>query len=59
MDKGISMFFLTGPVARGYVYTFCSLICLGIAGVGVLVPRALTRRLWYSWVFFLTEPKSE
>jgi hypothetical protein len=51
----ISMFFLTGLVAKGYYYTFYSLICLGIVGMGVLVPTALIRRLWYYWIFFGVE----
>ena len=51
----ISMFFLTGLVAKGYFYTCYSLICLGIVGVGVLVPTNLIRRLWYYWAFFLIE----
>ncbi|NNG01110.1 MAG: hypothetical protein HKM93_17095 [Desulfobacteraceae bacterium] len=51
----ISMFFLTGLVAKGYYYTFFSLICLGIVGVGILVPTTLIRRLWYYWIFFLVE----
>ena len=34
----ISMFFLTGLVARGYFYTCYSLICLGIVGVAAIVP---------------------
>lgn len=48
----ISMFFLTGLVAKGYYYTFYSLICLGIVGMGVLVPTTLIHRLWYYWTFF-------
>ena len=51
----ISMFFLTGLVAKGYYYTFYSLICLGAVGMGILVPTALIRRLWYYWIFFSVE----
>ena len=51
----ISMFFLTGLVARGYFYTFYSLICLGVVAVGVLVPTTLIRRLWYYWIFLAIE----
>jgi hypothetical protein len=47
----ISMFFLTGLVTKGYYYTFYSLICLGVVGMGVLVPTRLIRRLWYYWIF--------
>jgi hypothetical protein len=51
----ISMFFLTGLVTRGYYYTFYSLICLGVVGMGVLVPTRLIRRLWYYWLFLGVE----
>lgn len=51
----ISMFFLTGLVARGYFYTCYSLVCLGAVGMGVLVPTTLTRHLWYYWTFLLVE----
>ena len=49
------MFFLTGLVAQGYFYTFYSLICLGVVGIGSLVPTALIRKLWYYWLFLLVE----
>ena len=49
----ISMFFLTGLVAKGYFYTFYSLICSGIVSVAVLIPTTLIRRLWYYWVFLM------
>jgi hypothetical protein len=51
----ISMFFLTGLVARGYYYTFYSLICLGVVGMGSLVPTTLIRKLWYYWIFLAIE----
>jgi hypothetical protein len=51
----ISMFFLTGLVTRGYYYTFYSLICLGVVGMGILVPTRLIRRLWYYWLFLGVE----
>ena len=51
----VSMFFLTGLVTKGYFYTFYSLICLGVVGVGILVPTALIRRLWYYWMFLIVE----
>jgi len=41
--------------AKGYYYTFLSLICLGVVGVGTLVSTVLIRRLWYYWVFLLVE----
>lgn len=51
----ISMFFLTGLVAKGYYYTFFSLICLGVVSVGTIVPTLLVRRLWYFWIFLWVE----
>ena len=51
----ISMFFLTGLVTKGYYYTFYSLICLVVVGMGVLVPTRLIRRLWYYWIFLGVE----
>ena len=51
----ISMFFLTGLVAQGYFYTFYSLICHGVVGIGALVPTALIRKLWYYWLFLIVE----
>lgn len=51
----ISMFFLTGLVAQGYYYTFFSLFCLGVVGIGILIPTALIRKVWYYWVFLVIE----
>jgi hypothetical protein len=51
----ISMFFLTGLVARGYFYTFYSLSCSGLVAVGILIPTSLIRRLWYYWIFLIVE----
>ena len=51
----ISMFFLTGLVARGYYFTIYSLICLGCVGSGVIVPTRWIRRLGYYWVFLTVE----
>jgi hypothetical protein len=51
----ISMFFLTGLVIKGYFYTFYSLICLGVVGVGILIPTMQIRRLWYYWIFLIIE----
>jgi len=51
----ISMFFLTGLVAKGYYYTFYSLICLGAVGTGILIPTPYIRRLWYYGLFLLAE----
>ena len=51
----ISMFFLTGLVAKGYFYTFYSLIILSIISVGLLIPTALVRTLRYYWFYFVLE----
>jgi len=51
----ISMFFLTGLVAKGYFFTFYSLVFLGVVAVGVLVPTTLIRHLWYYWIFLTIE----
>ena len=51
----ISMFFLTGLVARGHFYTCYSLICLNIVGVAAIVPTQLHGRLWFYWTFMLIE----
>jgi len=51
----ISMFFLTGLVARGYYFTFYSLICLGVVAMGSLIPTTLIRKLWYYWLFLVVE----
>ncbi len=51
----ISMFFLTGLVTKGYFFTFYSLACSGVVGVGTLVPTTLIRHLWYYWTFLIVE----
>jgi hypothetical protein len=51
----ISMFFLTGLVEKGYYYTFFSLSCLGLVGIGTLFPTKLIRRLWYYLLYVLLE----
>lgn len=51
----ISMFFLTGLVARGYYFTCYSLVLLAIVGIAALVPTTLVKRLWYYVLFFMIE----
>lgn len=51
----ISMFFLTGLVAKGYFYTFYSLVCLAVVDVGVIVPTTRVCRLCYYWIFLAIE----
>lgn len=51
----ISLFFLTGLVAKGYFYTFISLGCLGGVSIAAIVPTPLIRRLWFYGLCFLLE----
>ena len=51
----VSMFFLTGLVAKGYFYTCYSLICLGVVAVSSIVPTSLVQQLWYYWIFLSIE----
>lgn len=51
----ISLFFLTGLVAKGYYYTCYSLVGLGLVGVGLLVPTKLVRNIKYYWLFIVVE----
>ena len=51
----ISLFFLTGLVAKGYYYTCYSLVGLGLVGVGLLVPTKLVRNIKYYWLFLVVE----
>jgi hypothetical protein len=51
----ISMFFLTGLVAKGYYYTFYSMVGLGLVGVGMLIPTNLVRNVKYYCLFVVVE----
>lgn len=51
----ISLFFLTGLVAKGYYYTCYSLVGLGLVGVGLLVPTKLVRNVKYYWLILVVE----
>ncbi|WP_373500569.1 hypothetical protein [Desulfococcus sp.] len=51
----ISMFFLTGLVAKGYFYTFYSLGCLGFVAVGQIIPTPWTRSLRYFGIYLIIE----
>ncbi len=55
MVMNISMFFLTGLVSRGYYYTFISMGCLLLVGLGGLVPVACLNRLWYYLIYMILE----
>ena len=46
----ISMFFLTGLVAKESYYTFYAMVGLGLVGVGMLVPTDLVRNVKYDGV---------
>ncbi len=43
----ISMFFLSGLVARGYYYTFFSLGCFSVVAILTILPVTLINRLWF------------
>ena len=43
----ISMFFLSGLVARGYYYTFYSIGCCFLVAVLAIVPLTHISRLWF------------
>jgi len=51
----ISMFFLTGLVARGYYYTFFSLGCFSVVAILTLLPITLISRLWFYLFNLLVE----
>lgn len=51
----ISMFFLTGLVARGYYYTCYSMVGLAVIAVAMVIPTRLVRNLGYYLVFLLIE----
>lgn len=43
----ISMFFLTGLVAKGYFYTFFSIGCFAVVAILTLLPIPYLGRLWF------------
>jgi hypothetical protein len=51
----ISMFFLTGLVARGYYYTFFSLGCFSVVAILTILPITLISRLWFYLFNLLVE----
>lgn len=51
----ISLFFLTGLVAKGYYFTCYSLAGLGLVGIGLLFPTRLVQKLGYYWLFLMVE----
>jgi len=51
----ISMFFLSGFVARGYYYTFFSIGCFVIVGILLILPLPLLGRLWCYLINLLLE----
>jgi hypothetical protein len=51
----ISLFFLSGLVARGYFYTFFSIGCFAVVGLLLILPIPLIRRLWFYLINLLIE----
>ncbi len=51
----ISMFFLSGLVAKGYFYTFFSLSCLAVVAILLLLPLPYLERLWYYLLCLILE----
>ena len=51
----ISMFFLTGLVARGYFYTFFSIGCFALVAILMILPVPFIGRLWFYLVNLLIE----
>lgn len=51
----ISLFFLTGLVAKGYFYTFISLGSLGVVSIASILPTPLIGRLGYYLISFMFE----
>jgi hypothetical protein len=49
----ISLFFVSGLIAKGYFYTFISLGLLGFSGVLMIFPVLSYSRLWYYLVAIL------
>lgn len=43
----ITLFFLTGLVAQGYYYTFCSIGCFAVVAIFTILPLPFIDRLWY------------
>jgi hypothetical protein len=51
----ISMFFLSGLVARGYFYTFFSISCCGVVAILTILPSTFINRLWFYLLNLLIE----
>ncbi len=51
----ISMFFLSGLVAKGYFYTFFSLACLSAVAILLILPLPYLGRLWYYLLCLILE----
>ena len=43
----ITLFFLTGLVAQGYYYTFCSIGCFAVVAILTILPFPFVNRLWF------------
>lgn len=51
----ISMFFLSGLVAKGYFFTFFSLACLAVVAILLILPLPSLGRLWYYLLCLMLE----
>ena len=47
----VSLFFATGLIKMGYYYTIYSVVFLGLAALGLLIPTPWVKRLGYYLVF--------
>ena len=43
----IPLFFLTGLVAQGYYYTFCSIGCFSVVAILMILPLPVIDRFWF------------
>ncbi|MCB1758940.1 MAG: hypothetical protein KDI68_04050 [Gammaproteobacteria bacterium] len=43
----ITLFFLTGLIARGYFYTFYSIGCFSVVAILSIIPAPWIDRLWF------------
>lgn len=51
----ITLFFLTGLVAQGYYYTFCSIGCFAVVAILTILPLAFIDRLWFYLLNLMVE----
>lgn len=51
----ISLFFATGLIKMGYYYTIYSVVFLGLAALGLLIPTPWVKHLWYYIAFVVLD----